>query len=96
MGRRRRVARDTTAQGVIPLCYSTSDFEESKKNIIDFTEAIRSRNRDTNQRELSRDAVAEQFTIAVFREYATTDPRLFELLGQVSRYQTPRFGVVHD
>ena len=55
VGRTQRAAGKTTTQGVIPLYYSTSDFEQSKKNIIDFTEAIRSRNRDTNQRELSKD-----------------------------------------
>ena len=87
MGRKRRTARETTGQGVLPIYYTKLDFEQRHQTIIDYTEAIRSRNRDTNQRELSKDDVAEQYTLAVLQEYATTEPECFELLGQVSYYQ---------
>ena len=84
MGRRRRTAKETTGQGVLSVYYTKTDFEQRSQTIIDYTIAIRSRNRDINHRELSKDDVAEQFTLAVLREYATTEPGCFELLGQVS------------
>ena len=87
MGRKRRAARETTGQGVLPLHYTKANFENSKKTVIQYTEAIRSRNWHTNQRELSKEEVSEQFTITVLKEYATTEPECFELLGQVSYNQ---------
>ena len=87
MGRKRRAARETTGQGVLPLHYTKANFENSKKTVIQYTEAIRSRNWDTNRRELSKDEVTNHFTLAVLEEYATTEPECFELLGQVSYNQ---------
>lgn len=84
MGRKRKHAREATALGIIPVYYTKLDFEERNKTIMDFTEAIRSRNRNANHRELSKDEVAEQFALAVFQEYPATEPRYFELLSQVS------------
>ena len=70
--------------GVIPFHYTKQQFEERNKAIIDFSEAIRSRNRLMIQRELSKEDVAQQFTLAVLEQYATTETQCFELLGQVS------------
>ena len=83
MGRRRIRKRETNAQDVLPIHVSKLDFEQQTKTIIDYTKAIRSHNRDTNQRELSKVEVTQQFTLAVLSEYATTETRCFELLGQV-------------
>lgn len=96
MGRKRKHARETTALGVIPLYYTKKHFEERKKTVIDFTQAIRSRNRDTNQRELTKDEVAEQFALVVSQKYAATEPRYSELLGQVSVDQMPTSGCAHN
>lgn len=96
MGRKRKRAKETTALGIIPVYYTKLDFEERNKTILDFAEAIRSRNHDANQRELSKDEVAEQFALAVFQEYAATEPTYFELLGQVSVDQIPTSGCVRD
>ena len=87
MGRKRRAARETTRQDVLPVQYNKTDFEQREKTVIDYTEAIRSHNRNINQRELSKDDVSEQFTLAVLEEYATTEPKCFELLDQVSYNQ---------
>ena len=87
MGRKRRAVRETIGQGVLPVHYTKANFENSKETVIQYTEAIRSRNRDTNQRELSKAEVTEQYTLAVLEEYATTEPKCFELLGQVSYNQ---------
>lgn len=96
MGRKRKHARETTALGIIPVYYTKQDFEERNKTIMHFTEAIRSCNRNANQRELTKDEIAEQFALAVFQEYAATDPRYLELLGQVSVDQIPTTGCVRD
>ena len=87
MGRTRRTAKETTGQGVLPLYYTRADFKQRNGTIIYYTEAIRSRNRNANERELSKDEVSEQFTLAVLQEYAPTEPECFELLGQVSYNQ---------
>ena len=87
MGRKRRAARETTGQDVLPVYYTKVDFEQLKRTIIDYADAIRSRNRDTNQRELSKAEVNQQFTIAVLSEYETAERECFELLGQVSYNQ---------
>ena len=84
MGRKRKAARETTGQDVLSIYCTKIDFVQRNKTIIDYTEAIRSRNRNINQRELSKEEVSEQFTLAVLEEYATTEPGCFELLGQVS------------
>ena len=86
MGRKRKAARETTGQDILSIYYTKIDFEQRNKTIIDYTEAIRSRNRNINQRELLKDEVTEQFTLAVLGEYAT-EPGCFELLGQVSYNQ---------
>ena len=57
------------------------DFGQRNKTIIHYTEAIRSRNRNTNQRELSKNDITEQYTLAVLREYAMTESKSFELIG---------------
>ena len=87
MGRKRRAARETTRQDVLPVYYTRRDFEQQKRTIIEYAEAIRSRNRDTSQRELSKVEVTEQFTLIVLSEYAMTEPECFELLDQVSYNQ---------
>ena len=84
MVRKRKTPLVTTDQGLIPIHYATRDFEERNKNVIDFTNALRSRNRDVKGRELAKDEVTQEFAIAIFRLYPTADPRCFELLGQVS------------
>lgn len=80
--------------GIIRVPYTKREFEERDRTVIDFTEAIRSRNLDTNQRQLVKDEVPEQITLEIFREYAT-EPIAFELLGQVSHGQM-RTSVVRD
>lgn len=87
MARKRKAARETTGQGVLPLYYTKSEFEELHKTVIAYAEAIRSRNRNANERELSKEEVTDQFIVAVFHEYAPTDSACFELLGQVSYSQ---------
>ena len=42
------------------------DFEQCNKTVIDYAGAIRSRNQDTSQRELSKDEVSEQFTLVTW------------------------------
>ena len=87
MGRKRKTPRETTGQGVLPIYYTKVDFEQRNRTIIHYTDAIRTRNQDINQRELSKDEVGEQFTLAVLQVYAPTEPECFELLDQVTYHQ---------
>ena len=84
MGRKRKTPREFDALSIIPIRFSKQDFEERRKNVIDFTEAIRSRNRNKNQLELSREDVAGQYSLAILREYAADDPKSVQLTAQVS------------
>ena len=84
MGRKRKTPKEFDALSIAPIRYSKRDFEERKKNIIDFTEAIRSRNRNKHQIELSREEVAGQYTLAVLQVYAIDDPESLQLTAQVS------------
>ena len=87
MGRKRKAPRATTGEGVLPVYFTRLDFEEHNKTIIDFTVAIRFRNWHINQRELLKDETTQQFTVAVLKEYAPTEPKCFEVLDQVSYIQ---------
>ena len=87
MGRKRKTPRESDPLRIIPVHYTKQHFEELNRTIIDFADAIRSRNRALRQRELSKDDVAQQFTLAVLQQYAT-EARSFELLGQVSLFPT--------
>ena len=96
MGRKRRNPEEATELGIIPIHCSKRDFEERNKSIIDFTEALRARNRNLNGRELFKNEVTSQYTLTILQEYATVDPRSFELLGQVSSHFTCTFGIAGD
>ena len=50
---------------------------------IDFSTALRSRNRDVNRSKLTKEEVTQQYTLAVLQEYSTADSERFELLGEV-------------
>ena len=96
MGRKRKTPRETDPLRIMPLHYTKRDFEERNRTIVDFTRSIRSRNRDVNHIELSKEDVAEQFTLEVLQQYATTEARTFELLGQVSLFATCTLSVTRD
>ena len=90
MGRKRKAPRETDPLSVIPIQYNKKDFEERNRTIIDFTTAIRFRNRDVNHKELSKEDVTQQYTLTILQEYATTKAQCFELLGQVRLFPTPQ------
>lgn len=60
--------------------------KSAKKNVIDFTKAVRSCNRNVNKIELPREEVTGQYFLAVSREYAVDDPKGLQLTAQVSFY----------
>ena len=55
-----------------------------------------SRNCNTSQRELSKDDVTEQFMLAVLREYATTELKSLELLGQMGFWPSQHLATMMD
>ena len=57
--------------------FADAIFEQRNKTIIDYTEAIRCRNRNTNQRELSKEDVTEQFTACSASRVSTNGARMF-------------------
>lgn len=71
LGRPRRTPK-ANEHGVIPLEYTKRDFEERNRSVMDFTIAIRTRNRDVAKRELSKEEVSEQYALIMFSCYVHT------------------------
>lgn len=82
LGRPRRTPK-ANEHGVIPLEYTKRDFEERNRSVMDFTIAIRTRNRDVAKRELSKEEVSEQYALIIWTLYQHGEPRYDELMGQV-------------
>ena len=83
MARKRKNPQQTNRSGVIPLDYWKQDFEKLTFTIVEYTLALRRRNRDIAHREVSKDEVREQFTVALLTLYHLEDPTYKRLIGQV-------------
>lgn len=64
--------------------FADANFEKRNKTIIGYPEVIRSRSRDITKRVLSKEDVTDQFTLAVLREYASTEPACLDLVDQIN------------
>ena len=83
MARKRKNPQQTNRSGVIPLDFPKQYFETLTTTIVEYTLALRRCNRDIAQRELSKEEVREQYTVALFNLYHPEDPKFKKLLGQV-------------
>ena len=83
MPRKRKVPGETREGGVIPLRYAKQEFETPTFTIIKYTQALTYRNRDVCQRELSKDEVREQYTLALLSLYHPDDAQYLRLIDQV-------------
>ena len=69
--------------GVVPLQYSKQEFERPTFTIVKYTQALRRCNRDIAQRELSKEEVREQYTLALLSLYHPDDVQCTQLIDQV-------------
>ena len=83
MARKRKNPQPTNPISVIPLDYPKQDFENLTITIIEYAQAIRRCNRDIAQRELSKEEVREQYTVALLNLYHPEDAQYVQLIGQV-------------
>ena len=63
--------------GVVPLRYSKQDFEKPTFTIVKYTQALMA------QRDISKEEVREQYTLALLSLYHSEDAQYTRLIGQV-------------